>query len=355
MAATKREEVLKVIAGETPEIIPTIAEGFMDVTVARALGNFPTGDGLKDEIALTELVKKNDLTVGTNMNPRTIEQTSDHRIYEYEGGAQWIEKYKPTFCREAIKYPVNQPEDIGNLKLPDYHDPSRYEGMERAIRDRREAGYFVQGCTGGIWLGSYYFCTSFDNILTWMAMEAEAAHLIFNKVGTCVLAAAEEMLKRGVDSVFIYDDLGSGQSLLYSKEMYREFIKPWHKKLAELCHSYGKYFHMHSHGHIQDVMDDLVDVGVDILNPVGPSDHNDLVLFKQKWGGKITFLGGISTTIASMTEDQIEQHVASVMEAGCKGGRFMPRTESGIPMMEPGKAKFFIDTLYRYRVQHGKA
>ncbi|MCK5733458.1 MAG: hypothetical protein KAI38_04685, partial [Candidatus Latescibacteria bacterium] len=81
--------------------------------------------------------------------------------------------------------------------------------------------------------------------------------------------------------------------------------------------------------------------------------HNDLEFFKQKWGDKITFLGGISTKIAQMNREEIESHIARVMEIGCRGSRFMPRTESGIPVMEPDKARFFIDTLARYRRQHG--
>jgi uroporphyrinogen decarboxylase len=349
-----REQVLAVVAGEKPEVIPTLGEGFMDVTVAKELGLVSTGDWLQDQIAEAELLRKNDLTVHAGVNYRTLEKDEHHHLYEYETGACWLEKYTPTFCREAVKYPVNEPEDVKRLTFPDFHDPRRYENMRPTVETMHEAGYFVQGCSGGMWSGSYYFSTTFDAILTWMALASEAAHEIFRKVGTYVLAGAEEMLKRGVDALSIYDDLGSGHSLLFSKDMYREFIKPWHRKLADLCHSYGKLFHLHSHGHIQDLMDDIIEAGVDILNPVGPSDHNDLAFFKEKWGGQIILLGGISTTIAQMSEPQIEQHIAEVMETGCRGGRFMPRTESGIPMMPVEKARFFIETLSRYRKQYGK-
>jgi uroporphyrinogen decarboxylase len=352
---TKREQVLAVVAGEQPETIPTIAEAFMDVTVTKVLGVAATGDWFKDQVAEAELLQKNDLTVGAGVNSRTLERDDRHHLYEYETGARWLEQYDPTFCREAVKYPVPQPEDVKKLKFPDLHDQSRYENMKALVDSFHREGYFVQGCTGGIWSGSYYLGTSFDNILTWMALEPEAAHEMFRKIGTYVLAAAEEMLNREVDSIFICDDLGSGHSLLFSREMYREFIKPWHKKIADLCHSRGKLFHLHSHGHIQELMDDIVDAGVDILNPVGPSDHNDLALFKKNWGRKITLLGGLSTTIAQMSESQIERHIAEVMKTGCKGGRFMPRTESGIPMMPAERAKFFIDTLSAYRKQYGKA
>jgi uroporphyrinogen-III decarboxylase len=92
-------------------------------------------------------------------------------------------------------------------------------------------------------------------------------------------------------------------------------------------------------------MDGIVDAGVDILNPVGPSDHNDLSLFKNKWGNKIVLHGGISTTISEMTKEQIKAHVEEVMHTGCVGARFIPRTESGIPPMPLEMAKYYIDTL----------
>ncbi|MDO9540726.1 MAG: hypothetical protein Q7J98_00180 [Kiritimatiellia bacterium] len=99
-------------------------------------------------------------------------------------------------------------------------------------------------------------------------------------------------------------------------------------------------------------MDGIVEAGVDILNPVGPSDHNDLALFKRRWGNKITFHDGISTTIGSMSEGEIRRHVAEVISVGRVGGRFLPRTESGIPPMPLAKALLYIQTLKEER-SHG--
>ena len=115
--------------------------------------------------------------------------------------------------------------------------------------------------------------------------------------------------------------------------------------MADLCHEHGAYLHLHSHGHIQDLMDGIVEAGVDILNPVGPSDHNDLTLFKSRWGDKITLHGGISTEIGTMSERQIREHVTEVISVGRVGGRFFPRTESGIPPMTVKKLKVYLDVL----------
>ncbi len=350
----RKEQVLAVVNGERPNIIPTIAEAVMDITVADSLGLKSTGNPGKDQINLAEFLKKNDVVVGADIRNTIILKDTDRFVYEYETGAVWEIRSEPNFCRDAIKYPVNSPSEVQNLKFPDPHNQERYELIEQMMREFSKTDFLIQGCLGGIWSGTYYYCTSFENALMWMISEPEVIQQIIDKIGNYVLGSAEELLKRGVDSIFIYDDLGTANSLIFSPELYRRFIKPWHKKIADLCHSYSKLFHLHSHGHIQDIMDDLIDVGVDILNPIGPSDNNDLRYFKEKWGNKITFLGGISTKIAQMSEEQIESHIAEVMEIGTKGSRFMPRTESGIPKMSPKKVRFFVDTLYEYRKQYGQ-
>ena len=74
-------------------------------------------------------------------------------------------------------------------------------------------------------------------------------------------------------------------------------------------------------------MDDIVEAGVDIVNPVGPSDYNDLAMFKKRWGDRITLHGGISTKIRDMNDKEMREHISSVLAIGRKGGRFFPRTD----------------------------
>jgi len=201
----------------------------------------------------------------------------------------------------------------------------------------------------GAWAGIYYYLTSFENILTWMAVEPEAAHGLFAMTSAYSLEAAEALLRSGVDDVFVASDLGTGSGLLFSPPMFHDYVAPWLRDLADLCHSYDAFLHLHSHGHIQDLMEGIVDSGVDLINPVGPSDRNDLALFKERWGDRICFMGGISTTIQTMTPQEVEAHVHEVIEVGRVGGRFFPRTESGVPPMSPEQARHYVETLTRER------
>jgi len=351
---THRENIIAVLNGEKPPVIPCFEESPMDATVFSDLLPSATGDAVQDAIHFAEFFDNSCLSAGTtHIKSKTISKDDTHHRYRYETGAQWLESYKPTFFREAISYPVNSPREALDFEMPDPEDPARLDekALTRRIRAFHEAGYFVQASTIGAWAGIYYFCTSFQNILAWMAGEPEAAHALFDKTRRFSIAFAGRLLTCGVDAVTAASDLGSADALLFSPSMFREYVFPWLKEAANLCHEYGAYFHLHSHGHIQDVMDGIVEAGVDIINPVGPSGNNDLAFFKRRWGDRITLNGGIGTAIAAMPEEQIRRHISGVIEVGRKGGRFFPRTESGIPPMPRDKALFYINTLREERLR----
>jgi uroporphyrinogen decarboxylase len=351
---THRERILAVLRGEPVDRIPLLGECPMDVTVFKTLLPPPTGNPIRDEIAEAEFFDNSALTLGIGLNAETISRDETHHRYRYETGSVWHEVYQPTFNRDALEFPINTPEEALAFKMPDVHAPGRYdkEELTRTIRAYHDAGYFVQGTCLGAWKDIYYYLTSMDNILRWMMLEPEAARACFDMIGNFSIESARVLLDCGVDCLFTGSDLGSGQGLLFSPALFYEYVFPWLKTLAGMAHARGAYLHLHSHGHIQDIMDGLIEAGVDIVNPIGPSDHNDLDYFKKKWGGRIVIHGGMSTKISFMNEDEIRRHVREVMAIGRRGGRFIPRTESGIPPMSLEKALVYLNALKEERA-HG--
>jgi uroporphyrinogen decarboxylase len=344
---TEREKVLAVLRGERIGSIPILSECPMDVTALRGVWPEPTDDPVRDRIAESVLCGNSSVGVYFGIESKTLSRDANHHEYRYETGAVWRESYQPTFCREALEFPINTPEDAMMFTMPDASAIGRLDEAEtrRAVDAFHDAGYFVEGGVIGAWGSIYYYLTSFENILMWMSIEPDAAHAVFDMTRKYSLTSAKRLLDCGVDCIHTGSDLGSGSSLLFSPSMFREYVYPWLKELADLCHEYGRHLQLHSHGHIQDIMDGIVASGVDIINPVGPSDHNDLDMFKKRWGDKIVLHGGISTTIASMGPDEMREHVRSVIEIGRRGGRFFPRTESGIPVMPREKILQYLSIL----------
>ena len=351
--ATKRERVIEVLRGGKPPYIPSLGECPMDVTVTKSLLPPSSGDYIKDLITDAEFFDNSAAGIGIGVSSKTLSRDKSHHTYEYETGAVWTERYDPTYNREALRFPVNLPEEAFNFKMPAFDDGKRFdrEELSSAVKKLKESGLFVQGSVLGAWGSSYYFIARFETLLEWMLTEPEAAGHIFSQISEFSLKSAEVLLECGVDCIFTGSDMGTAISTLFSKEMFMKYIYPWLKSVSGLCHGYGAFHHLHSHGHIEDFMDGIVDSGVDLINPVGPSDYNDLAMFKRKWGDKISFLGGISTTISDMDHDEMRRHVRDVMDTGRRGGRFFPRTESGIPPMSREKTLYYLKILKEERMK----
>ncbi|MDK1021309.1 MAG: uroporphyrinogen decarboxylase family protein [Candidatus Hydrogenedentes bacterium] len=97
-----------------------------------------------------------------------------------------------------------------------------------------------------------------------------------------------------IDLAGVTDDLGSQVGPLMSLDVYREFYAPHHKRLIDLCHEFGvKVFH-HDDGGIRPFIPILVDMGIDVLNPIQWACRDmDMKELKSKFGGKICFHGAI--------------------------------------------------------------
>jgi uroporphyrinogen decarboxylase len=95
--------------------------------------------------------------------------------------------------------------------------------------------------------------------------------------------------------------------------------------------------YLHSHGQIMDLVPDLIECGVDILNPVLPLDHMDPVLLKQRHGRDLCFHGGIDIEhiVPFGTEAEVRDHVRRIMDILGEGGGYWFKLQVISPMIPP--------------------
>lgn len=138
----------------------------------------------------------------------------------------------------------------------------------------------------------------YDVFLVLMAMRDPAADYILDKVTDCKMQLWDEVLTRYGDKIDIVkelDDIGTQESLFLSPEDYRYFIKPRLKKLVRFIKSKAPHVKMmmHSCGSIKPLIPDLIDCGIEILNPIQYTAKNmDLIDLKREFGKDLTFWGG---------------------------------------------------------------
>ena len=115
-----------------------------------------------------------------------------------------------------------------------------------------------------------------ETIMLKMHDAPEIAHRLLEKITDCRYAFIERILETApwVDEIIIMDELGAQNGLLFSPRVFKTFLYPYHKRLTDLIHSYGKRAYYHSCGSVRKLIPNLVDMGIDILDNIQPTAAN---------------------------------------------------------------------------------
>ena len=185
---------------------------------------------------------------------------------------------------------------------------------------------------GGLWtgiMGDSYRLHGFQNFLLNMAMNPELIKCLIDKVTDVYLELNDTVfsaLKGKLDVWFFGNDFGSQNGLLFSRDMWNEFFYENIKKLTSLAHSYRVNVMMHSCGAISEIIPDLINAGVDILDPVQVTAKGmEPGSIADRFGGKIIFHGGIDTqqVLPTASPDQVFEHAKLVSETLGKGNGYI--------------------------------
>ncbi|MCF0230443.1 MAG: hypothetical protein HUJ76_12235, partial [Parasporobacterium sp.] len=101
--------------------------------------------------------------------------------------------------------------------------------------------------------------------------------------------------------------------MFFSPEIWREFIKPNEIRYANRIHELGMIYHHHSCGYIMQIIPDLVEIGIDVIDPM--MVENDVKAVIEQYGDKITFAGGINNRIIDGPDTTPEERLAEVQRA----------------------------------------
>ncbi len=206
---------------------------------------------------------------------------------------------KPTpLYVEVVRCPLDGAEsaaDIEAYPFPDALAPGRFDAARRDI-DRFGQDFFVIGDVELSLFELAWHLTGMEKYLMAMAMGEAWVDALDQRVEHFTTGLATELARAGVDALWFGEDLGSQTSTLISPDQWRERYKPRHRRMFEAVRAVNPevMIIMHSDGAVAPLLDDFIELGVDIYNPVQPnvpgSDPDELA---AKYGGRIHFFGGI--------------------------------------------------------------
>jgi uroporphyrinogen decarboxylase len=126
--------------------------------------------------------------------------------------------------------------------------------------------------------------------------------------------------------IYTYDDIAAQNAPLISKDMWREFLRPYHVKLNSVIHGLGKTVMYHSCGAVYDMIPLLAELPIDVLNPIQPSAAGmDFVRIKEKFGNALCFHGGIDIQrlLPFGSAEDVRAAVRRAIETLGKGGGYI--------------------------------
>ena len=247
--------------------------------------------------------------------------------------------------------------DLERHRWPDPEDPAHYGSLRpEASRLRRETdcallmylparimslGQFLRGFD--VWLMDLYANQGFAEALLERGTEIQLQMI------RRILEQAGEL----VDIVNVADDLGMQTGPLFSADLYRQMIKPWQQKLYGFirAHTAAKLM-LHTCGSVYELIPDLIDVGVEILNPIQVSARGmDPARLKAEFGNDLCFWGGVDThrVLPFGSTDEVRAEVKRrISELGSGGGYVLGAVHNIQPEVPPENLCAMFDTALEF-------
>lgn len=224
-------------------------------------------------------------------------------------------------------------DDIERYPWPDMDEPSRVAHVRAEAQRLRASNQFAS--MGTPWLlfpfERAHAMQGMATFLGNMASDPEFSEALLRKIaGLCKQLMGHFLRECGdaLDIVKIGDDLGTQSSLMISPRMYRRMLKPIHADFITFIkeRTKAKIF-FHTDGDVFDLIDDFIEIGVDILNPIQTSAGRigDLAALKRRFGERLTFCGAIDThhLLPHGTPAEVRREVRRVIDALAPGGGYM--------------------------------
>lgn len=222
--------------------------------------------------------------------------------------------------------------DIGNVKgcvlpeptlkgynFPDPLDPRFFADIpERIGRSGDRFRVFQIGFS--LWERAWTL-RGWENLMTDFHDHPAFVNDLLNAIADYNIAQAKEALKYDIDAVYFGDDWGMQQGLQMGPLMWRKFIYPVLKRMYGVVREEGKYVMIHSCGDVDELFDDLSEIGVNCFNPFQP-EVMDVTSLIHRYRGRLTFHGGLSTqrTLPYGSSDDVRRETEYLLELGRDGG-----------------------------------
>jgi uroporphyrinogen decarboxylase len=345
---THRDRVMAAVSHEQPDKVPIDLGGTRDSSiVVEGYDRLKKHFGIEEENKLCDrmmrvvevnegILKALDIdtrAVFTGAPTKGLGKELGPRSYRDDWG---IERVHPegSYYYDQRAFPLSGDitlSEIAHYPWPDPDDQGILKGLKERVRWVRENTDCVTVLTlPAPFVHISQYLRGFDDWYCDFVLHPQRIEALFDAILEVTIQIAKNELKevgQDVDIVICADDLGAQQGLQISRDHYLKYVKPRHEKFFRQVHdlSPAKLL-LHTCGSVASIIEDLIEIGVDILNPVQPTAAGmDPLELKKKYKGRIAFWGATNTQeiLPNGSVQDVKRMVEKLIEGMGEGGGFV--------------------------------
>ncbi len=296
-------------------------------------------EGLPDNVDWAEYLGLDRFAgIGADSSPRypseTIEETEDYTVHTTNWGATLKSWKHAGGVPEFMDFTVTDRDSWAEAKerMQPTKDRVNWDHLKRNYAKWREEGRWI---SAGFWFGfdvTHSWFVGTERVLIAMVEDPEWLTDIFNHELDVHLNLYQQVWDAGYefDEITWPDDMGYKQNQFFSVNTYRELLKPVHKRAADWARERGVRVQLHSCGDIRPLVPELIDVGIEMLNPLEVKAGMDPVALKKQYGDVLGFHGGINAVLYGDPE-ALHEEMRSVIPAMKENGGYILSSDHSVP------------------------
>lgn len=240
-----------------------------------------------------------------------------------EWGAVW-DNIGNMVLGEVKDFPLKDWKDFDKLNIPNIHDPRRWQQLENLSENAEDKFILAQGISI---YERVHFIRGLEN--TWLDIYDHPEQLgqLIDILVEMNLSAIEKYADLGAHGYIFADDWGLQSRLMIAPAKWREIWKPHYARIFKAVHEAGMLAFLHSCGYIIDILDDLIEIGLEVIH-MDQQENMGLELLGQRFGGRLTFFSpvDIQQTMIHGSLENIRAYCRQMVRLlGRPNGGFIPR------------------------------
>ena len=329
---TGRERVLRTLNRQQTDYAPTM-EWIINSDVMRAICG--TGDQV-------EFVQKMDMdAVCVSLNNKNKSATKDGREIVDEWGVTRItyDEYPM-----PVGFPIKEMKDFEQYEVPDPDAPYRFDNIKAALKAVGDERCVVARVKDVVSMPRDLM--SFEEFLANLYLDPDLVTALMKMSCDYSCRICEHLKDLGVEVIVLGDDIANNNALLMSPPMYRELVLPHFAKLVGHAKKLGLKVIKHSDGDLNSIVDNLVESGIDCLDPIDKRGNMDMKALKAKYGNRIALKGNVDcvSTLVDQPLHKVRQETAQTILAGGIGGGLILSSSNSIHSgVSPENWKYFLE------------